>query len=101
MLWREIVVPGDGTGWVNAGYLTETAPALLDDGRHAAYLHEVDVDGRTITVDVIQFLTGQALTSRPARHASSGVTILCSAAPSPRTARLRSSRRTRSRRPAE
>jgi hypothetical protein len=23
-LWREIVVPGDGTGWVNAGYLAET-----------------------------------------------------------------------------
>jgi uncharacterized protein YgiM (DUF1202 family) len=25
-LWREIVVPGDGVGWVNAAYLTETAP---------------------------------------------------------------------------
>jgi uncharacterized protein YgiM (DUF1202 family) len=25
-LWREIVVPGDGTGWVNAAYLAETAP---------------------------------------------------------------------------
>ncbi len=24
-LWREIVVPGDGVGWVNAAYLTETA----------------------------------------------------------------------------
>lgn len=23
-LWREIVVPGDGAGWVNAGYLAET-----------------------------------------------------------------------------
>ena len=23
-LWREIVVPGDGTGWVNAAFLTET-----------------------------------------------------------------------------
>jgi hypothetical protein len=39
VLWREIVVPGDGTGWVHAGYLTETVPALLDDGRHATYLH--------------------------------------------------------------
>jgi hypothetical protein len=25
-LWREVVVPGDGVGWVNAAYLTETAP---------------------------------------------------------------------------
>jgi uncharacterized protein YgiM (DUF1202 family) len=25
-LWREIIVPGDGTGWVSAQYLTETAP---------------------------------------------------------------------------
>ena len=24
VLWREIVVPGDGTGWVNARYLAET-----------------------------------------------------------------------------
>jgi pyruvate/2-oxoglutarate dehydrogenase complex dihydrolipoamide acyltransferase (E2) component len=23
-LWREIIVPGDGAGWVNAAYLTET-----------------------------------------------------------------------------
>jgi hypothetical protein len=28
-LWREIVVPGDGVGWVNARYLTETAPPAL------------------------------------------------------------------------
>ncbi|HSK90588.1 MAG TPA: SH3 domain-containing protein [Euzebyales bacterium] len=46
-LWREIVVPGDGTGWVNAGYLAETSPVLLDDGRHAAYLHWVDVAAST------------------------------------------------------
>ena len=25
-LWREIVVPGDGVGWVNAAFLTETSP---------------------------------------------------------------------------
>lgn len=25
-LWREVVVPGDGVGWVNAAFLTETAP---------------------------------------------------------------------------
>ena len=58
-LWREIIVPGDGTGWVNAAYLAETSPALLDDGRHAAYLHGIDVADRTITIDVIQFLSGQ------------------------------------------
>lgn len=23
-LWREVIVPGDGVGWVNAAYLTET-----------------------------------------------------------------------------
>jgi hypothetical protein len=28
-LWRELLVPGDGTGWVNARYLTETAPPAL------------------------------------------------------------------------
>lgn len=31
----------------------------LADGRHPAYLHELDVAGRTVTVDVIQFLTGE------------------------------------------
>lgn len=25
-LWRKVVVPGDGVGWVNAAFLTETAP---------------------------------------------------------------------------
>lgn len=32
----------------------------LADGRHPTYLHGVDQAGRTLTVDVIQFLTGQA-----------------------------------------
>jgi hypothetical protein len=36
--------------------------AALEDGRHASYLHGLDVDARTITVDVVQFLTGQAAT---------------------------------------
>lgn len=58
-LWREIVVPGDRTGWVNARYLAETSPALLDDGRHAAYLHGIDVDASIVTIDVIQVLMGQ------------------------------------------
>lgn len=35
------------------------APALLEDGRHPTYLTAMDVGGRTVTVDVIQFLTGQ------------------------------------------
>ena len=34
--------------------------AALEDGRHASYLHDLDVDAHTITVDVVQFLTGQA-----------------------------------------
>lgn len=32
----------------------------LADGRHAALLRAADIPGRTLTVDVIQFLTGQA-----------------------------------------
>lgn len=49
-----------------------TAPApperdddSLADGRHATYLRSVDTGGRTMVVDVIQFLTGEA-----ARNAS-------------------------------
>ena len=33
---------------------------LLADGRHAARITTVDTEGRTVTVDVIQFLTGKA-----------------------------------------
>jgi hypothetical protein len=32
----------------------------LSDGRHPSYLHDVDRSGRALTVDVIQFLTGEA-----------------------------------------
>lgn len=35
----------------------------LDDGRHPAYLTSVDVAGRTLTFDVIQFLTGSEATT--------------------------------------
>jgi hypothetical protein len=38
------------------------AGAALEDGRHASHVHRLDVHGRTITVDVVQFLTGQAAT---------------------------------------
>ena len=44
-----------------------TAPApperdddTLADGRHAGYVRSVDTGGRTVVVDVIQFLTGEA-----------------------------------------
>jgi hypothetical protein len=33
---------------------------VIDDGRHPTYLVALDVGGRSITVDVIQFLTGEA-----------------------------------------
>ncbi|HVF73475.1 MAG TPA: hypothetical protein VM938_00395 [Acidimicrobiales bacterium] len=33
--------------------------AGLADGRHAAYVKSVDVGARTVTVDVIEFLTGE------------------------------------------
>jgi hypothetical protein len=37
-----------------------SAPHLLADGRHAGYVTAIDGSARTITVDVIQFLTGDA-----------------------------------------
>ena len=38
-----------------------SAPGETDlaDGRHAVFMTEVDVTGRTVTVDVIQWLTGE------------------------------------------
>lgn len=38
---------------------TEPSGTDLEDGRHAVYLVEVDVQGRTVEFDVIQFLGGQ------------------------------------------
>lgn len=37
-----------------------TEPAELEDGRHPAYVTAIDVAGGSVTVDVIQFLTGAA-----------------------------------------
>jgi hypothetical protein len=37
-----------------------TEPAELEDGRHPAYVTAIDVAGGSVTVDVIQFLTGVA-----------------------------------------
>lgn len=36
----------------------EPAASIIDDGRHPAYLTAIDLDAGTITIDVIQFLTG-------------------------------------------
>lgn len=38
---------------------TEDSQVLLEDGRHSVLLAELDGEARTITVDLIQFLTGQ------------------------------------------
>lgn len=38
---------------------TEDGAALLEDGRHPVFLAELDGEARTVTVDLIQFLTGQ------------------------------------------
>jgi hypothetical protein len=35
------------------------AEAVLEDGRHPAYLTELDLSAMTVTFDVIQFLTGE------------------------------------------
>ena len=39
---------------------TASPSPLLADGRHPAYLTKIDVATRHVTVDVIQFLTGEA-----------------------------------------
>ena len=45
----------------SAPAVTEPAPEAtdLEDGRQPAFLTALDVDGRTVEVDVIQFLTGE------------------------------------------
>jgi hypothetical protein len=37
-------------------------PAVLEDGRHPVYVKTVDPSRRTVTFDLIQFLTGEAAT---------------------------------------
>ena len=39
---------------------TASAAAGLEDGRHPVYLTKIDATGRTLTFDLIQFLTGSA-----------------------------------------
>ena len=41
---------------------SESTTAADADGRHAVYLHGVDVDARTITVDVVNWLSGDEAT---------------------------------------
>jgi hypothetical protein len=52
---------GSTAGTATATAATRPKPRpLLDDGRHAVRITTVDTEGRTVTVDVIQFLTGDA-----------------------------------------
>jgi hypothetical protein len=45
-----------------AGGPATSEPVGLADGRHPGYLKAVDPDGKTITFDLIQYLTGDAAT---------------------------------------
>lgn len=51
---------GGGTSGTTAGAppTSGTARVILADGRHPAFLKEVDLPSRTIVIDVVQFLTG-------------------------------------------
>jgi hypothetical protein len=60
--WLQLVPPGQAS---SSGEEPAAAPVdqpgyELPDGRHPVLLHAADLPGRTLTVDVIQFLTGQA-----------------------------------------
>jgi hypothetical protein len=51
---------GSSAGTATATRSKPKPRPLLADGRHAARITTVDTEGRTVTVDVIQFLTGKA-----------------------------------------
>jgi hypothetical protein len=51
---------GSSAGTATATRSEPKPRPLLADGRHAARITTVDTEGRTVTVDVIQFLTGKA-----------------------------------------
>jgi len=64
--WLQLVPPGrvpDGPGEAeepDGADEPDAAPTTdLADGRHAVLLHAADIPGRRLTVDVIQFLTGE------------------------------------------
>jgi hypothetical protein len=50
----------------NAASPTTSEPVVLADGRHPVYLKTVDANRRTITLDLIQFFTGEAATKAAA-----------------------------------
>jgi hypothetical protein len=52
--WLQLVPPGRVPDEPDAAPATDLA-----DGRHAVLLHSADLPGRRLTVDVIQFLTGE------------------------------------------
>jgi hypothetical protein len=43
---------------------SDDGPAMLPDGRHAAYLTKVDTPGRTVTFDFVLWLTGEPAKAR-------------------------------------
>jgi hypothetical protein len=52
--WLQLAIPGRVPDEPDAAATTD-----LPDGRHAVLLHSADLPGRQLTVDVIQFLTGE------------------------------------------
>lgn len=51
-------VDGGATGTTATATPSSTAAVVLADGRHPAYLKDVDLASRTIVIDVVQFFTG-------------------------------------------
>jgi hypothetical protein len=59
--WLQLVPPGQVPPEEDDPATASDQPGYeLPDGRHAVLLHAADLPGQTLTVDVIQFLTGQA-----------------------------------------
>ncbi len=48
----------EATGATGTPTSSSTAAVVLADGRHPAYLKEVDLASRTIVIDVVEFFTG-------------------------------------------
>ena len=55
-------VGGPKTDGTSSGAPSASASAALADGRHAAYLTNLNVEKKTLTFDKIDFLTGEAAT---------------------------------------
>ncbi len=54
-----IVWTDDDMPWNQPGLVPDVVEVDLEDGRHAVYLHGIDTDARTLTFDVVQWLTGE------------------------------------------